>query len=300
MRVTLVSRDNGVGLTHDMGLLEGILRPAGHQVNRIDWSRPTMPVCDVVIFLELFNPNLARYARRGMVGIFNLEWFLPGWRPYLPRFKQLWAKSREAEAAYQRLGLRNHRYTGFLTRDLYDSAVPRELRVFHLAGHSKLKNTEAVIQAWAHRPDLPPLTIVSNHHYDVPVGVTLLPRQTDERVRELMNSHQIHLCPSRAEGWGHYITEGLSTGAVVLTTDASPMNEHVHSNGRALIPPAASLPRGRVAEHSVTPGAIATSVEWAASLSDVERDLIGQRARAHTASRNSTFTDTALNLLRRI
>ena len=299
MKVNLVSRDNGVGLTHDMGLLEGILIPAGHQTLRVDWRSPSMPKCDVAIFLELFNPNLARYAR-GMVGIFNLEWFLPRWRPYLPRFKQLWAKSREAEGVYQRLGLRNHRYTGFLTRDLYDPTVPRELRVFHLAGHSKLKNTEAAIKAWQDHPGMPPLTIVSNNDYTVPPGVTLLGRQTDGRIKQLMNSHQIHLCPSRTEGWGHYITEGLSTGAVVLTTDASPMNEHVHPNGMALIPPASSVPRGRVAEHTVSPKAIAAAVEWAASLSDTERGRIDQQARTHTAARNAAFTETALSLLRRI
>jgi hypothetical protein len=209
------------------------------------------------------------------------------------RFNGCRAES-EAEGVYRRLGLRNHRYTGFLTRDLYDPAVERELRVFHLAGHSKLKNTEAVIQAWAHHPGLPPLTIVSNNDYAVPPGVTLLGRQTDQRIKELMNSHQIHLCPSRTEGWGHYITEGLSTGAVVLTTDASPMNEHVHPDWGVLIPPAASLPRGRVAEHSIAPKSIATAVEWAAALSNDERALISQRARTHTAARNAAFTETAL------
>jgi hypothetical protein len=299
MKVNLVSRDNGVGLTHDMGLLESILQPAGHQTLRVDWRAPTMPKCDVAIFLELFNPNLARYTR-GMVGIFNLEWFLPRWRPYLPRFKQLWAKSREAEGVYNRLGLRNHRYTGFLTRDLYDPAVTREARVFHLAGHSRLKNTEAVIKTWKDHPWLPPLTIVANNEYDTPEGVTLLGRQTDEQIKHLMNSHQIHLCPSRTEGWGHYITEGLSTGAVVLTTDASPMNEHVHSSGLALIPPASSVPRGRVAEHTVSSKAIAAAVEWAAGLSNYEREQIDQQARTHTAARNAAFTETALSLLRRI
>ncbi len=299
MKVNLISRDNGAGLTQDMGLLEGILRPAGHLVTRVDWRSPSMPRCDVAVFLELFNPNLARYAR-GMVGIFNLEWFVPQWRPYLPRFKQLWAKSREAENVYQRLGLRNHRYTGFLTRDLYDPTVGRELRVLHLAGHSKLKGTEAVIRAWQDHPHLPPLTVVSNNHYAVPPGVILLGRQTDEQVTRLMNSHQIHLCPSKTEGWGHYITEGLSTGAVVLTTDASPMNEHVHPDWGRLIPPARSVPRGRVSEHAVSPKAIAAAVEQAAALSDSERELISQRARAHTAARNAAFTEAALGLLRRI
>ena len=33
-----------------------------------------------------------------------------------------------------------------------------------------------------------------------------------------MNDHSIHLCPSIYEGWGHYLYEGLSTGALVYAT----------------------------------------------------------------------------------
>jgi glycosyltransferase involved in cell wall biosynthesis len=299
MRVSLVSRDNGVGLTHDMGLLRGLFEGAGHTVRQVDWRSPRMDTCDVAIFLELFNPNLARYAR-GMVGVFNLEWFMPRWRSYLPRFKQLWAKSREAESAYLRMGLRNVHHTGFLSRDMLDLSIPRQQRVLHLAGHSKLKNTEAVIRAWRDTPWLPPLTIVSVNDYAVPDGVALLGRQTDDALKELMNSHAIHLCPSRTEGWGHYIAEGMSVGATVITTDASPMNEHIRPSWGLLIPPASSTPRGRVEEHHIAPKAIAAAVEQAASLSHGEREQLGAAARVHFEGRNAQFSEQALRLLRRI
>ena len=52
-------------------------------------------------------------------------------------------------------------------------------------------------------------------------------RLSEEEVLRLMNTHGVHLCPSRTEGFGHYIVEALSTGAVVVTTNAPPMNELV-------------------------------------------------------------------------
>src|SRR3990167_5840832 len=110
--VNLISRDNGIGLSTDMDLLDSMLTGAGYDVRRVPWQNTQMRRCDVAIFLELFNPRLVRYARH-TVGIFNLEWFDTRWRSYLKQFTQLWAKSTDAHATYQQLGLRSH-LTGFL------------------------------------------------------------------------------------------------------------------------------------------------------------------------------------------
>ncbi|GMF20855.1 unnamed protein product [Phytophthora lilii] len=37
------------------------------------------------------------------------------------------------------------------------------------------------------------------------------------------------MCPSRTEGYGHYINQGRASGAVIVTTDAAPMNELITS-----------------------------------------------------------------------
>ncbi|MEU2835374.1 glycosyltransferase [Streptomyces lavendulae] len=93
----------------------------------------------------------------------------------------------------------------------------------HLRGHSILKNTPAVLEAWRRNSDLPLLTVISQIDFPhPPPGVTVLGRLPFEELKQHINRHQIHVCPSRAEGWGHYITEGLSVGAAVITTDAPP------------------------------------------------------------------------------
>ncbi|EQD67759.1 glycosyltransferase, partial [mine drainage metagenome] len=46
----------------------------------------------------------------------------------------------------------------------------------------------------------------------------------DAALQRLQNAHWFHLCPSETEGYGHYLVEAMGIGAVVLTTDAAPMN----------------------------------------------------------------------------
>lgn len=297
--INLISRDNGIGLSTDMDLLDGMLTAAGYDVQRVPWQDTQMRRCDVAMFLELFNPRLVRYARH-TVGIFNLEWFDSRWQSHLHRFTQLWAKSGDAQATYQRLGLRSQ-LTGFLSRELYEPGVERTLTCLHLKGHSGLKNTRAVLDAWAANPDLPPLTIIAQQQIPhPPPGVTVLGHLPFPEVVMHLNRHQIHVCPSRAEGWGHYITEGLSAGAAVITTNAAPMNEHVTSEWGWLLPSIGQRKRSLAIEHDVDPDHIATAVREAAQMTPTERQDVAKRARESIATRNEQFRQTALDLLRRM
>jgi Aspartyl/Asparaginyl beta-hydroxylase/Glycosyl transferases group 1 len=263
LTINLISRDNGVGLSADMALLETLF--TGHSVARVDWRAHAMRRCDVAIFLELWNPRLVRYAKK-TVGVFNLEWFQSSWTRDLRRIHQLWAKSEEAYKIYQGMGLRTATLTGFASRDLNDLGVERTLSALHLRGHSDFKNTPAVIEAWRANPDLPPLTIISSVPLEVPSHVRLLGRISEADLRKEMNKAIIHVCPSRAEGWGHYITEALGVGGIVITTNASPMNEHVHPDWGVLIPPAHSGKHGMVRTHSVTAEQVAAAVHKVARM----------------------------------
>lgn len=296
--INLISRDNGVGLSTDMHLLEYLLEPAGYAVRRVDWREPRPPAADLAIHLELLNPAMVR-AHRWNVGIFNPEWFQPKWRYYLPQFRQLWTKSAECEALFRRWGLRNVHRTGFLGRDMYDPAVDRQPTVLHLAGHSSHKNTDAVLAAWRDNPDLPPLTVISHTPREVPANVRLERFLDQAALRIELNRAQIHLCPSRTEGWGHYIVEAASTANLVITTDASPMNEHITAECGILIRPLSVGRTHQAATYTMHPDRIADAVRAAALLPEATREKMGQAARQRFLQRNTQFGQTALDLLRR-
>jgi len=297
MKINLVSRDNGVGLSQDMRLLGEILRSGGHTAQMVDWRSNDTAPCDVAIFLELWNPRLASRARR-VVGVFNLEWLPRRWHPELRRCTQLWAKSLEASQVYRRMGLSAARYTGFTSRDMYDPTIPRQLSCLHHRGKSTLKGTEVVLEAWKrHHASLPPVTIVSHAPIQAPPGVTVLPRLSDADLARQFNTHQIHLCPSRTEGWGHYLVEGMFAGAVVVTTNGSPMNEHIQPDRGILVDPSHRTARGLVRMHHMDPNSLAEAVQRAVAMSQDDRDRMGARARAHAVHAGQRFRATILDLI---
>ena len=87
--------------------------------------------------------------------------------------------------------------------------------------------------------ELPPLTVVAWGpllerierrwpEREWPSNVTIVRQKMPlPELRRLMATTGIHVCPSACEGFGHSINEARSLGAVVVTTDAPPMNELV-------------------------------------------------------------------------
>jgi glycosyltransferase involved in cell wall biosynthesis len=43
----------------------------------------------------------------------------------------------------------------------------------------------------------------------------------------MLNAHNVHICPSLYESWGHYAFEGLSTGAEIICSDIPVFREHL-------------------------------------------------------------------------
>ncbi len=295
--VNLISHQNGVGLSQDVALLEELLVGEGHEV-RFREYRDMSPEADVNIYLELFEAMHLRSAPTH-IGLFNLEWL--SHLSALTSMTQCWAKSQEALAIYQRLEAPAV-YTGFLSRDMRRPVARKERTCLHVRGKASQKQTEVVFEAWRRHGDVLPDLIVTSA--GEPDGW----RQTHPRVNfwfeymnpedlaVLMSQCRFHVCPSATEGWGHYIAEGISTEAVVITTDASPMNEHVRPEWGVLVP-SKGYTSGLVTRYQTDPDVLAAAVIEAASKDDAELEAMGKSARVHWEARQAAFVEKALGLL---
>jgi len=110
-----------------------------------------------------------------------------------------------------------------------------------------------------------------------------------------MNSHLFNLCPSQYEGWGHSIHEAMGVGAVVITSNAAPMNEcGIHQE--LLIPsmPDKKMRLGTLC--SVEPKDIALKVQAAASMTDEAINLISRHNREAFLSDREWFRRRLLDV----
>jgi len=254
-RIQIVAFDNAVGNTKDVVLLEHALQRLGHEVTRHAitpadrrrrrgalralWyrfkarRRAQRPLpFDLTIFLEHVYPTALGMAKRAVL-IPNPEWMDRHDARWLDDLSELWSKTHQAEGLFKTL-TPNVRYLGFTSEDGYDPSVIKESSFLHLAGKSRMKGTQALLDVWARHPSWPTLTVIHSGSISFQDhgahNIQRVDRYLPEpELRRLLNAHRFHLCPSETEGWGHYIPEAMSMKNIVLTLDAAPMNEHVTS-----------------------------------------------------------------------
>jgi glycosyltransferase involved in cell wall biosynthesis len=253
MKVRVIGKANGVGLSRDFELLAAALRSSGCEVTLQGCERrdrklrrnvftrlaararglrgggPDAPY-DVNLMLEHMWPQFLHQANRNVL-VPNPEWFDRRDVAFLGAAQRVWAKTALAERVFAARGCRAVRI-GFDSADRHAPAVLRETKFLHLAGRSPLKGTARLHSLWRRHPEWPRLTIVQDAEEvanptrggeaNIRIESSFL---SDAALRTLQNSHRFHLCTSEAEGWGHYIAEAMSVGAVTLTCDAPPMNE---------------------------------------------------------------------------
>ena len=86
----------------------------------------------------------------------------------------------------------------------------------HFMGKSIQKNTESILKSnirfTLHDPDF--------QFKNIPTYINHIQSyMSDINIHKMLNSHNTHICCSLYESWGHYLFEGLSTGANIICSD---------------------------------------------------------------------------------
>ncbi len=213
----------------------------------------------------------------------NQEWCRPATLELLPHINLILCKTRYAESIFKNMGYTTT-YIGFTSQDHFDKTIEKNFCKFlHVAGKSLQKGTVPIARTWSRHPEWPSLTIVTHNpalisEYLAP-NITVESRISIERLWFLQNECGVHLCPSEAEGFGHVINEALACGAVVVTTDAPPMNELVKPEYGFLVKHARSSPQSLGTNYYIDEEALAVTVNSILNLEIKVLENSGQLAR---------------------
>src|SRR5438105_3337030 len=211
MRANLIYHENGVGLSADAEIVSRRLTAFGCDVIRSECHNHAAPAvpCDVNIHLELFDPWWIAQARQTFL-IPNQEWLCLEHLPDIGTLDGVLCKTRFAEEVLRPYSATS--YIGFTSHDRYRPSAKAPDKWLHLVGRSGQKSTEAVLDAWLANPDFPALTVLYHPENglaprilsaDAPNIVRIGEYVSDGELMEIMNSHQVHICPSAMEGFGH-------------------------------------------------------------------------------------------------
>ena len=302
----IVARSNEYGMRRDCEILaeaigypgERILTVHSRRRSFLDWLL-RRKIANHLLFIERVFPLwYSAAAKRWLVP--NQERFPHRHIHRLAHVGCVLAKTRHAQQIFSSLGAKTF-LLGFTSEDCLDPAVEKDWNGFlHMAGANTLKGTEELVALWRRHPEWPELVLVQSREHaprDRPANIRLLsgylPR---EQLRELQNRCGVHLCPSRSEGWGHYIVEAMSVGAVVLTTDAPPMNEHITPECGILVPANRSEPRHLGTNFFVDPVELECAIEALIKRSPASKRAMGLAARARFVAIDTAFRARARDL----
>ncbi len=314
-RLNLIAWDNGFGLTRNLRLLGSALTAAGHEVSvsairrgkihkvlgplkarvRVAWCRirgvdPRR--YDVNLMLEHVRPEYFPLARHNVL-MPHPEWFSDRDHAAFGRIDRVFALTHHALPIFQRLGAPVD-YVGFTSEDRFDPLVTRERAFFHLAGRSANKGTEPLLALWRRNPHWPLLTVVQNPRVARPGPPAanirhLVDYVDDAELKRLQNAHRFHLCPSETEGFGHYLVEAMSIGAITLSVDAPPMNEMVTPDRGMRVAVARTGTQNLAVTNFFDEVSMTAAVEQVLALDPAQLDRLGEAARAWFLSNDRDF-----------
>jgi len=309
--INIIARSNGVGLDSDVTLLTQALEQAGHKVTFSHCRSRSLlkkwlcrkPQYDANIFLERIFPVWYGAADKNLL-IPNQERFPERHIKRLEKIDHVLCKSHHAKDIFSALGV-STKYISFTSKDIHlNDEIPNYGIFFHLAGRSTLKGTDTILKLWEKHPEWPTLTIVQhkdNAPESVPSNVRLIAEYLPyAELIKLANKHGIHLCPSLSEGWGHYIVEAMSCSALVVTTDAPPMNELISNERGVLVPFHKKEPRHLGTNFSIDSDLLEKEITKLISEKNESKQIKGKLASEWFVENNQQFASNINSALSEI
>lgn len=297
LKINVISEKNGKGLETDQQILSEAITKLGHDVTNLSFEEALWSPADINIFFQLLVSEKFPLAR--------LNWFIPNPEWYrqdiklLDKVDLILCRTHEIERIFRNLNKQTY-YMGFTSPDCYQGDIKKDYyQFFHLAGGSVQKGTIPIKDIWLSHPRLPLLTLIQ-----YPTSFTsqqsnfnwISHRIPLEQLRLFQNQFGIHLCPSETEGFGHYIMEAMSTGAVVVTTDAPPMNEFI-KDPRCLVPYTHSAPYYLGINYYVNAQELQNKIKALLKLTPEELSLIGLNNRSAYLQKKQEFYENLEELL---
>jgi len=198
--------NNGVGIVNDAILLKIVLKK--YDVKLYDMSIDNLyRQSDLGIFIQ--NIWVDQILKNKInIYIVNEEWLNNEELSCLNRFDYIFTKSSYAKSLLD-LYHKNVICTGFFSLDRY--YFPKHTNKFlHFKGKSIQKNTELI-------KDLNCINILDS-------SIDYL---SDNDVMYNLNNHDIHICCSLYEAWGHYLWEAMSCGKLVICSEIPVFKEYL-------------------------------------------------------------------------
>jgi glycosyltransferase involved in cell wall biosynthesis len=310
MRINVVSHKNGVGLQQDSELVMGLLKH--HDVVFVETSDQWGNVrnnfneirqADVNIYLELAPRQMMTKAKCNIL-IPNPEWWWD--MRQISKFDYILTKTIDATRIFKKYHPCTS-YIGFTSRDMLDDNIKKDRWYLHSAGKSSAKGSDIVYNTWCENRDLRTLIFMKHGDYQQYTAqidniAPCFGRMEDVNYKKLFNRCRYHVCPSLYEGYGHYIWEAMSAKAVVLTTDAPPMNEFIHDRKCLVRVASSGKKNGRdnanlgmfYRVNSTYLGQVAAMID---TQSDDQLDEIGRNNRAKWEMSDKVFRTNFVNLI---
>lgn len=300
LKINLFCADRS-GLAKDHAILRTTLESFGCKVSlHTDNKNFDLEHADLNIFCESLYPQCFSSS--------TLNWFIPNpewiWDglDHLDSVDLILCRTHEVERIFNDLAMKTH-YIGFFSPNCYSPDIEKDYNLcLHVAGTSTQKGTLPLLEAWNFNPGFPHLTAIrfSEPSISIPQNCTWIKKWIPEQqLRRLQNTCGIHLCVTETEGFGHFLVEAMSTKAVVITTDAPPMNEFI-TDPRCLVPYSSWSIQGLGTNYYVDSKAIEETIRNILLLSPTELAEIGNKNRERYLKYHKNFRSNLEKLLDQI